>query len=35
LCIELVSHEIAEEIEDWIAEAAAAHDIPFESPFTR
>jgi hypothetical protein len=31
--IELVSHEIAAEIGDWIAEAAAAHGIPFESPF--
>lgn len=31
--IELVSHEIAAEIGDWIAEAAAAHGVPFDSPF--
>jgi hypothetical protein len=31
--IELVSHEIAEEIGDWIATAAAEHGIPFTSPF--
>jgi hypothetical protein len=31
--IELVSHEIADEIEDWIATAAAARGIPFTSPF--
>jgi hypothetical protein len=31
--IELVSHEIAEEIGDWIAEAAAAAGIPYHSPF--
>jgi hypothetical protein len=31
--IELVSHEIAEEIGDWIADAAAAKGIPFTSPF--
>ena len=31
--IELVSHEIAEEIGDWLATAAAEHGIPFTSPF--
>ncbi|ODU07383.1 MAG: hypothetical protein ABS81_01090 [Pseudonocardia sp. SCN 72-86] len=31
--IELVSHEIAAEIGDWIGEAAAARGIPFTSPF--
>lgn len=31
--IELVSHEIATEIGNWIAEAAAAAGIPFVSPF--
>ncbi|GAA3238026.1 VOC family protein [Pseudonocardia petroleophila] len=31
--IELVSHEIADEIGGWIAEAAAARGIPFVSPF--
>src|SRR5687768_8039946 len=31
--IELVSHEIAAEIGDWIAEAADAAGVPFVSPF--
>ncbi|MEU7812196.1 VOC family protein [Pseudonocardia sp. NPDC049154] len=31
--IELVSHEIAAEIGDWIAESAAAAGIPYVSPF--
>jgi hypothetical protein len=31
--IELVSHEIAEEIGEWIASAAAEKGIPFQSPF--
>ena len=31
--IELVSHEIAEETSDWIAEVAAAASIPYVSPF--
>jgi hypothetical protein len=31
--IELVSFEIAEEIGDWVADAAAEKGIPFESPF--
>lgn len=31
--IELVSHEIAAEIGDWIAAAAAEKGIPFHSPF--
>jgi len=31
--IELVSHEIAEEIGDWIAEAAVERGIAFTSPF--
>ncbi len=35
LWIELVSSEIAGEIEGWIAEAAAAQGLPFESPFAR
>ncbi|NEK56862.1 VOC family protein [Geodermatophilus sabuli] len=31
--IELVSHEIAGEIGDWIAEAAAEAGLPYQSPF--
>jgi glyoxalase/bleomycin resistance protein/dioxygenase superfamily protein len=31
--IELVSHEIAEEIGGWLADAAAAQGVPFVSPF--
>ncbi|WP_329378805.1 VOC family protein [Streptomyces sp. NBC_01716] len=31
--IELVSHEVAEQIDGWIADAAAAKNIPYLSPF--
>ncbi|MBB6407114.1 VOC family protein [Arthrobacter sp. AZCC_0090] len=31
--IELVSHEIAAEIGDWIREAAEANGVPFQDPF--